>query len=208
MAFLTRVYMEGDMMTRTVSSVLMALFAALVTVPQPARSEIHDPAFLAALDENTELSEEQRKQRRDEIGRDMIGNARTVLLGVSNLMGIPLRQAEKYIIKPTLWAIGEAANGNGDMLRNKWDNMFGYGDQPQNHYATIRSALEQGDADKARKFTEIVLEMGGSAGKFLGAKSGGAELPRELKQQFIDIWRTAEKKYDVDSVRLGLTEEE
>jgi len=47
--------MEGDMMTRTVSSVLMALFAALVTVPQSARSEIHDPAFLAALDENAQL---------------------------------------------------------------------------------------------------------------------------------------------------------
>ena len=43
------------MMTRTVSSVWMALFAALVTVPQPARSEIHDPAFLAALDENAQL---------------------------------------------------------------------------------------------------------------------------------------------------------
>lgn len=43
------------MMTRTVSSVLMALFAALVTVPQSARSEIHDPAFLAALDENAQL---------------------------------------------------------------------------------------------------------------------------------------------------------
>ena len=42
-------------MTRTVSSVLMALFAALVTVPQSARSEIHDPAFLAALDENAQL---------------------------------------------------------------------------------------------------------------------------------------------------------
>jgi hypothetical protein len=138
----------------------------------------------------------ETEEDRDGYVHDAIGNIKNMVLSFCNLSGVPVKNFEKYLLKPVI-SIG------GQEAVTAYDNFFGYNTRAQDSYEGLSGALTDGNTELARQYIQIIINKGGDVDKFLKAKTGGAELSTQQQYELTKLWSDVQLEMSLSDVAGG-----